>query len=57
MMKIKVPCVLDHNGECLVCDCGIMDCAYDRWINNNYQYETEEELNEMFKSYEKPTKI
>jgi len=47
------PCDPDHNGECLVCDCWIINCAYDRWVQKDYTYETEEELNEMFKNYKK----
>lgn len=49
----KLPCVFDHNGECLICDCGITECAYIRWKNKDYKYETEEELEEMFKYYER----
>lgn len=45
----KYPCNFDHNGECLECDCSYENCAYDRWINKDYKYETEEELDKMFK--------
>jgi hypothetical protein len=47
----KVPCDLDHNGECLVCDCWISDCAYQRYLKGDYKYESKEELEEMFKDY------
>ena len=49
----KIPCNLDHNGECLVCDCWISDCAYQRYLNDDYTYETKEELEEMFKDFGK----
>ena len=49
----KIPCNLDHNGECLVCDCWISDCAYQRYLNEDYTYETKEELEEMFKDFGK----
>jgi hypothetical protein len=49
----KIPCELDHNGECLVCDCWISDCAFHRWLNGDYKWETEEELDNMFKDYNK----
>lgn len=44
----KYPCEFDHNGECLICDCYSSDCAYDRWLNSDYEYETQEELDKMF---------
>jgi hypothetical protein len=47
----KIPCVLDHNGECLICDCWISDCAWMRLQNQDYTYESEEELKELFKDY------
>ena len=46
--EIKKPCNPDHNGECLICDCWLSDCAYDRWLNKDYSYESKEELNDMF---------
>jgi hypothetical protein len=49
--KTKIPCDLDHNGECLVCDCWISDCAYQRYLKGDYKYESKEELEEMFKDY------
>ncbi len=52
-MNSRFPCNPDHNGECLKCDCWIDDCAFDRWKNKVYLFETEEELNEMFKEYDK----
>ena len=45
----KFPCKFDHNGECLICDCWISDCAYLRYLNGDYKWETKEELEEMFK--------
>ena len=50
---IQRPCNFDHNGECLVCDCWISDCAYQRYLNGDYTYETKEELEEMFKDFGK----
>jgi len=44
------PCLLDHNGECVICDCWITDCAYARYLNEDYTYETKEQLEEMFKN-------
>jgi hypothetical protein len=49
----KIPCDLDHNGECLVCDCWISDCAFKRWIKEDYKWETEDELTNMFDEYKK----
>ena len=49
----KFPCNPDHNGECLVCDCWPTDCAVYRWVKGDYKWETEEELDEMFKDYNK----
>lgn len=46
---VKFPCKFDHNGECLICDCWPENCAYDRFINEDYKWETKEELEEMFK--------
>ena len=43
------PCNFDHNGECLICDCWISDCAYKRYLNQDYKWETKEELEDMFK--------
>ena len=45
---MKAPCKPDHNGECLVCDCWLDQCAYDRYLNQDYKYETKEELERMF---------
>lgn len=45
----KVPCNFDHNGECLICDCWISECAYMRMLNKDYKYESKEELEDMFK--------
>lgn len=49
----KLPCDFDHNGECWICDCWADECAFSRWKNKDYRYESEEELNEMFKEYDK----
>ena len=43
------PCNFDHNGECLICDCWPSECAYNRMLNDDYTYESKEELGEMFK--------
>jgi len=45
---MKPPCNPDHNGECLVCDCWLDNCAYDRYLNQDYTYETKQELEDMF---------
>lgn len=50
--KGNPPCKPDHNGECLICDCWISECAYVRYLNKDYKWETEEELKEMFERYE-----
>ncbi len=42
------PCDLDHNGECLICDCLVDGCAYTRYLQGDFTYETEEELKKMF---------
>jgi hypothetical protein len=42
-------CDFDHNGECLICDCWADSCAYLRYLNGDYKWETREELEEMFK--------
>jgi hypothetical protein len=49
--KTEIPCDLDHNGECLICDCWISDCAYQRYLNRDYKYESKEQLEHMFKDY------
>jgi hypothetical protein len=46
------PCDFDHNGECLICDCWPSNCAYKRYINGDYKYESKEELEKMFKDYD-----
>ena len=45
----KMPCRPDHNGECLICDYWLSDCAYTRYLNKDYKWETKEQLEEMFK--------
>lgn len=44
----KAPCKFDHNGECLICDCWIENCAYVRYITDDYTWETKEELKQIF---------
>ena len=48
---IKKPCDFDHNGECLICDCWPSDCAYKRYLNGDYKWESKEELENMFKDF------
>jgi len=48
---IKKPCDFDHNGECLICDCWPLDCAYKRYLNGDYKWESKEELEKMFKDF------
>ena len=43
-------CDFDHNGECLICDCWSDSCAYLRYMDQDYKWETKEELQEMFKN-------
>ena len=45
---VSLPCNFDHNGECLICDCWPDACAYVRYLNKDYKYETKEELEAMF---------
>ena len=45
------PCNLDHNGECLICDCWLSECAFDRLFNGDFKYETFEELLVMFRKH------
>ena len=45
---MMLPCQFDHNAECLICDCWATSCAYIRWKNCDYTYETAEELDAMF---------
>lgn len=46
--KQTFPCKLDHNGECLLCDCWLQNCAYERFLNKDYTYESEEDFKRMF---------
>lgn len=48
---MKLPCNPDHNGECLICDCWLSDCAIIRLRNGDFKYETLEELLTMFKNH------
>jgi hypothetical protein len=52
----KKPCEFDHNGECIICDCFPLDCAYDRLLTRDFNLESEEELKEMFKDFDYPNK-
>ena len=46
------PCKFDHNGECLICDCWISDCLYDKLVEDRCESPQEvEELKELFKEY------
>jgi hypothetical protein len=49
--RVKVPCKFDHNGECLICDCWSTDCAYDRWLKQDFKWETKEQLDELFSKW------
>jgi len=51
VLRKGIPCDLDHNGECLVCDCWLSDCGYQRYLNRDYKYESKEQLEHMFKDY------
>jgi hypothetical protein len=42
------PCDFDHNGECLICDCDVMNCAWVRYNTQDYKWESKEELDNMF---------
>ena len=54
-MEATKPCNFDHNGECLICDCWPSLCAYERYLLGDYTYETKEELEQMFKDYDRRT--
>jgi hypothetical protein len=45
------PCKIDNNGECFICDCWSSDCAWKRLLNENYKWESREELLKMFQDY------
>lgn len=45
------PCDMDHNGECLICDCWSTNCAWKRLVNNDYKYESREDLLKIFKDF------
>jgi hypothetical protein len=47
-MLEKKPCKPDHNGECLVCDCWVSNCAWDRLFAGDFRHESFEELMKMF---------
>jgi hypothetical protein len=48
--QLPHPCNFDHNGECLICDCWSSDCAWKRLLNEDYKYESKEELIKMFEN-------
>jgi len=50
---INKPCKFDHNGECLICDCWSINCAWDRLYKCDYKYESKEELEDMFNNEKK----
>jgi hypothetical protein len=52
-MGKKMFCDFDHNGECLICDCWADSCAYMRYMNSDYKWESKEELQDMFKKEKK----
>ena len=47
VIEDKPPCDFDHNGECLICDCDVSDCAWVRYNTQDYKWESKEELEEM----------
>ena len=49
MNQKSKPCDFDHNGECYICDCWPSECAW--LLNQDYKYESKEELLKMFKDY------
>lgn len=51
MKQKSKPCDFDHNGECFICDCWPSDCAWNRLLNQDYEFESREELLKMFKNY------
>jgi hypothetical protein len=51
MEKKIVPCELDQDGECLVCDCFVSDCAWQRYLKKDYSCESKRELEVIFKKY------
>lgn len=51
----NIPCDFDHNGECLICDCWMTECAWIRMHNEDYRWESKEELEEMFKDFKSKT--
>ena len=48
---MKLPCNPDHNGECLICDCWLSECAMIRLRKGDFKYESLEELLTMFKDH------
>ena len=56
-MTKNLPCKPDHNGECLICDCWLSDCAWVRLWNKDFQYETLEQLILMFQNNLTPEQI
>jgi hypothetical protein len=56
-MNMLNPCKLDHNGECIICDCTIDNCAWNRYINNDFRYESKEELEAILGVKKYPTTL
>jgi len=50
----SMPCIMDHNAECLICDCWPTQCAWIRLLEGNFKYETLDELLTMFKDHLRP---
>lgn len=51
------PCKADHNGECIICDCWLTECAFDRLAEGDFRYESLDQLLEMFKDFLTPDKV
>lgn len=54
---MKPPCNFDHNGECLICGCWPEHCAYKRYLNEDYSFESKGELETMFGNLTVETKV
>ena len=42
---------MDHNGECLVCDCWLRDCGWHRLWTGDFSQDSFLELLETFKDH------
>lgn len=47
-IRSEIPCDMDHNGECLVCDCWLENCAYMKYLKKDFRHYTQEEFEKMF---------